>query len=227
MIGMKLGGTVLVAVGLSCASSAATSDRGSRDISSRHNPSSATGPSSSAYTITAEHRPRMVATAMTSSERLLTTQRKAKLEEARDANADARRIALDFDHELLTLQGDATHEGILLRFSDEAFADGTTQLSGASRERLGHLVSFLDRHPESVVRIERSSHDLRGTDTRRRLSLGRTAAVEYYLAQSGIAKGRLAITISHARNDSIAAGVEGPIVHVIIEDLVSAKRGAE
>ena len=218
MIQILLASVLLTAVSFTCVSSAAPPGHAFPDMTLLNSHSSAVQPWSSADPVLANSTRRTAgAFALTPAETRLAIERKEALEEARDVNANARRSALELQDALTALRGEATHEGLLLRFGDASFAKGTTQLNSAARERLDQLVGFLRMHPKHSLSIKRFARDARGTDTDRRLSLGRTAAVEHYLLRSGIAENRLFITVSHARSDSIANEDEGPIIHVIIE----------
>ena len=118
--------------------------------------------------------------------------------------------------ELTALHGEATHEGLLLRFDDRSFEKGTTQLNMASRDRLDQLVGLLSTYTKLALTIRRGAPDSRYTDTQRRMSVGRTAALEHYLLRSGVSANRLLIVVIRARNRSTADG-DVPVIDLIID----------
>ena len=208
----------LMIMSFSCVLSAASSEHAVKDMTLLNSHSSVLEPRSNVDVSAAKNPPRAGNEfALTPAELRLAIQRKQNLEEARDANADARRIALESEHEMAALHGEAAREGVLLRFGDASFATGTTQLNSNSRDRLDELVRVLRNDPNRVLKIERSAQDARGTDTLRRLSVGRTEAIKHHLLRSGIAANRLLITVQ-ARNDLIKDRDEGPVIHVLMED---------
>ena len=119
--------------------------------------------------------------------------------------------------ELTALHGEATREGVLLRFDDQSFEIGTTQLNMASRDRLDQLVGLLHTYTKLALTIRRVAPDTRYTDTQRRMSVGRTAAIEHYLLRSGVAENRVLVVVSRAHNGSAAEGA-GPVIDLIIDD---------
>ena len=209
----------LIVASFGCMSSAAASGHALHDMTLLNSHSSVIQPRPSAGPLIKKNLPRTEdAFALTPAELRLAIQRKESLEEARDANADARRIALEFEREMMALQGEVTHEGLLLRFGDASFEKDTTQLNRASRDRLDRLVDFLRKHPKQALTIRRFAQGPSDTDTHRRLSVGRTAAVEHYLLRSGVTENRLVIAITRARNGSIANGDEWPVIYLLIAD---------
>ena len=149
------------------------------------------------------------------------SERKQKLEERRDVNANAQRNA----HELLVqmdeLQAEAVDRGLLLTLDDTVFTTNNASLSSSGHRRLDTLVDFLEQHPERSVVIDGYA----GAGNYRydqALSKLRVDAVKAYLVRRNISPSRLTARVSSEAlpDQEYSATPPQPLrrVEVIIED---------
>lgn len=150
--------------------------------------------------------------------------RRQKLEERRDANADAQRNASELRHQVDGLQAEAIDRGLLLTLNDAVFTTNNAALSSSGQRRLNALVAFLKQHPKRSVAIDAyaGAGDYRYDQA---LSKRRAEAVKAYLIRQDIAPSRLtARSSSEPPQDPEDSAIEQPTirrVEVIVEDPLS------
>jgi outer membrane protein OmpA-like peptidoglycan-associated protein len=144
------------------------------------------------------------------------SERKQKLEELRDVNADAQRNAEDLHRQMEDMQAEAIDRGLLLTLDDAVFTTDDASLSSNGHRRLDALTAFLKQHAERTVAVDGYA----GTGSSRddqALSKRRADTIRAYLVQQGIAPYRLTARGSGEANS--ATRQEPPRrVEVIIED---------
>lgn len=168
----------------------------------------------------ATHAPIGVAAAQTDG-----SDKRQKLEERRDANADAQRNASELRHQVDELQAEAIDRGLLLTLDDAVFTTNNATLSGNGARRLNALAGFLKQHPQRSVAIDgyAGAGDYRYDQA---LSKRRADAVKAYLIRQDIAPSRLTARSSGEppQDPEDAATEQQAIrrVEVIIEDALSS-----
>lgn len=154
------------------------------------------------------------------------SERRQKLTELRDVNADAKRNADELRSQMEELQAEAIDRGVLMTLDDTVFTTNDATLSTSGHRRLNALADFLKQHPERSVAIDgyAGSADFRYDQA---LSKRRADAVKAYLIRQDIAASRLTARSSAEavldREDS--ASEQRPLrrVEVIIEDPTAAQ----
>jgi outer membrane protein OmpA-like peptidoglycan-associated protein len=155
--------------------------------------------------------PISVATAQTDA-----SDRRQKLEERRDVNADAQRNADQLRDQMEELQAEAIDRGWLLTLDDAVFTTNDAQLSSDGQRRLDALAGYLKQHPQHSVAIDgyAGRYD-------QALSKRRADTVKAFLIRQDIAPSRLTARGSGEalRDPEDSATEQHPIrrVEVIIE----------
>ena len=116
--------------------------------------------------------------------------RRQKLEELRDVNADAERNADELRRQMDELEAEAIDRGLLLTLDDAVFTTNNVSLSSNGYRRLNALAGFLEQHPQRSVAIDgyAGAGDYRYDQA---LSKRRADAVKAYLIRQNIAPSRL------------------------------------
>ena len=151
----------------------------------RSRPPSVTAPALAIALLLATTGPGTVAAAQIDA-----SAQKQKLEERRDANADAQRNAHELRVQMDRLEAEAVDRGLLLTLDDVEFTTNNTVLSSSGHRRLDALASFLKQHPRRSVEIAgyAGTGDYRYDQA---LSKRRADAVKAYLLQRDIAPNRV------------------------------------
>jgi outer membrane protein OmpA-like peptidoglycan-associated protein len=149
------------------------------------------------------------------------SERKQKLEERRDVNANAERDAHELRVQIDELQAEAVDRGLLVTLDDAVFTTNDASLSSSGHRRLDTLAEFLKQHPERSVVIDGYA----GEGNYRydqALSKRRVDAVKAHLIRREIAPSRLnARTSSEAlpeQDEDSATAPQPRRVEVTIED---------
>jgi outer membrane protein OmpA-like peptidoglycan-associated protein len=164
----------------------------------------------------ATYEPISVAAAQTDA-----SDRKQKLEERRDLNAEAQRNADELRRQMDELQAEAIDRGLLLTLDDAVFTTNDAALSSNGYRRLYALANFLKQHLKRSVAIDgyAGAGDYRYDQT---LSKRRANAVKDYLIGQDIAPSRLSARSSgeppQDPEDSATEQQTIRRVEVIIED---------
>ena len=118
------------------------------------------------------------------------SERREKLEELRDVNADAERNAGELRRQMDELDAEAIDRGLLLTLNDTVFTTNNASLSSSGHRRLDALAGFLKQYPKRSVAIDgyAGAGDYRYDQA---LSKRRADAVKAYLIRQGIAPNRL------------------------------------
>jgi outer membrane protein OmpA-like peptidoglycan-associated protein len=118
------------------------------------------------------------------------SERRQKLAELRDVNADAKRNADELRSRMDEMQAEAIDRGVLLTLDDTVFTSNNATLSGSGYRRLNALAGFLKQYPRRPVAIDgyAGAGDYRYDQT---LSKRRADAVKAYLIGQDIAPNRL------------------------------------
>jgi outer membrane protein OmpA-like peptidoglycan-associated protein len=151
--------------------------------------------------------------------------RRQKLEQLRDVNADAQRDANKLRRQMDELQAEAIDRGLLLTLDDAVFTTNNADLSSSGQRRLNALAGFLKQHPKRSVAIDgyAGAGDYRYDQA---LSKRRADAVKAYLIRQDIAASRLTARSSSEppRDPEDSATEQQTIrrVEVIIEDPLSS-----
>lgn len=145
------------------------------------------------------------------------SERRQKLEERRDLNADAERDAGELRRQMEQLEAEAIDRGLLLTLDDAVFTTNNADLSSRGYRRLNALAGFLKQHPKRSVAIDgyAGASDYRYDQS---LSKRRADAVKDYLIRQDIAPGRLTARSSANPEDSATEQQTIRRVEVIIED---------
>lgn len=104
-----------------------------------------------------------------------------------DANVRAAGLASD----LASLQAKQTDRGVVITLGDVLFASGKSELQGNADRSLDALASFLQSHPERLVRIEGFTDSVGSESLNQGLSERRAASVAAALTRRGIDSARL------------------------------------
>lgn len=149
------------------------------------------------------------------------SERRQKLEERRDVNADAQRNANELRSQIDELEAEAIDRGLLLTLDDAVFTTNNADLSSSGVRRLNALAGFLKQHQKRSVAIDgyAGAGDYRYDQA---LSKRRADAVKAYLIQQEIAPSRFTTRNSgEALRDAEDSATEQQAlrrVEVIIED---------
>ena len=163
--------------------------------------------------------PASVAAAQTDS-----SERRLKLEERRDLNADAHRKADELREQMGEMEAEAIDRGLLLTLDDVVFTTNTADLSSNGHRRLNALAAFLKQHMQRSVAIDgyAGASDYRYDQS---LSKRRAEAVKAYLIRMDISPSRLTARRSNEPpqdlQDSATRRPTLRRVEVIIEDPLS------
>ena len=204
---------MILAIFLSAAITAANpAGAGAAVISERNSGVTVAPERARGLTLLASHRPTSGDPyRLTSPELQRAKERRKNLEEARDANVDARHAARQAEDDAASMGAEAIDTGLLLSFDDRSF-DSHAGLSSATRRRLDVLVGFLLGHPESALKFRLSPGYVSAADAQR--IAARTTALKRYLIGAGIEADRLTST----RIDVDAASIDRHAVQLVIED---------
>jgi outer membrane protein OmpA-like peptidoglycan-associated protein len=173
----------------------------------------------------ATYEPISVAAAQTDA-----SDRKQKLEERRDLNAEAQRNADELRRQMDELQAEAIDRGLLLTLDDAVFTTNDATLSSNGHRRLNALADFLKQHPKRSVAIDSyaGAADYRYDQA---LSKRRADAVKAYLIRQDIAPSRLTARSSgdplQDPEDSATEQQTLRRVEVIIEDPLTSMRQSD
>jgi outer membrane protein OmpA-like peptidoglycan-associated protein len=116
--------------------------------------------------------------------------RRQKLEEMRNVNANARRDASELRHQMDALQAEAIDRGLLLTLDDAVFTTNDATLSSNGVRRLSALAGFLKQYPNRSVAIDGYA-GMADYQYDQALSKRRADAVKTYLIRQHIAPSRL------------------------------------
>lgn len=146
------------------------------------------------------------------------SERRQKLVEMRDVNADAKRNADELRSQMEELQADAIDRGVLITLDDAVFTTNDATFSRSGHRRLIALAEFLKQHPQRSVEIfgYAGAGDFRYDQA---LSKRRADAVKAYLIRQDVAPSRLTARSSgEAQQDHEDSASALRRVEVIIED---------
>lgn len=152
------------------------------------------------------------------------SERRQKLAELRDLNADAERNAAELRSQMEELQAEAIDRGVLMTLDDAVFTTNNATLSRSGHRRLNALADFLKQHPERSVAIDgyAGAADFRYDQA---LSKRRADAVKAHLIRRDIAASRLTARGSAEaldREDFVNEQRSLRRVEVIIEDALTS-----
>jgi outer membrane protein OmpA-like peptidoglycan-associated protein len=118
------------------------------------------------------------------------SERRLKLEERRNANAEAHDNAVELRQQMDELEAQAIDRGLLLTLDDAVFTTNNADLSSSGHRRLSALAAFLKQHPNRSVTID-SYAGTREYRYDQALSKRRADAVKAYLISQEIPPSRL------------------------------------